>query len=173
MIDIDRCIVVSDKEKPMVVHSQSEDEDIVHVPVPKSYLGDVYRALADAMGSEVVNGDSVVETLPAAVRRPLQDKPWRQSEIQQLRKLIRTATPQALLDLTTERPGELITFTAVQERSGRTYGQARAELAGLTHLVRTHFGRNNWPVEVTSEGGYVVYYCSSEDIAQWWQSGND
>lgn len=156
----------------MVVHSEAEE--IVQVPVPRRYLDVVYRALADAMGSEAVNSDSIAVEPLAMARGQRGHKQWRKSEIQQLRKLIRTATPRALLDLTTERPNERIPLTAVRERAGRTHEQARADLAGLTQLVRRHFDRDNWPVHIEyAEGGYASYYCSSEDIARWWQSGSD
>jgi hypothetical protein len=147
-------------------HSDSGSE-IVQVPVPRQYLDTVYRALADAMAdtSSAAPSGSVLPTQHGRSSVV----PWNRDEIKQLRQAIRTKTPRSILDLTTAQPGKRVSLRDVENHAGRTYPQARADLAGFTQLVRRKFGRDNWPFSVEwLPGGFATYYCDSAEIAQWW-----
>lgn len=61
---------------------------------------------------------------------------------------------------------------SVESAAGRTQTQARADLAGLTMIVKSRFRRRNWPCggEWAAGGEQQFYYRSlSEDHARWWR----
>jgi len=60
----------------------------------------------------------------------------------------------------------------IETHAGRTVHQARADLAGLTTIVRNRFSRRNWPLEVfwAAGGEQQIYYRSlSDEHARWWR----
>jgi hypothetical protein len=52
------------------------------------------------------------------------------------------------LDLCARRPGEWVSFAEIREYTGRSRAEFRADLAGLTRLVKKRLSKNSWPFEV-------------------------
>jgi hypothetical protein len=155
----------------MIMETSTQDTDeIVQVPVPRRHLTAVYRALAESMGTAAGTPPPTVPPTLMGGNQQLPVVPWTAADLKRLKEMIRTPTPRVVLDMTTERLGERIPLQAIAKRAGRTRDQARADLGGLTQLVRRRFGRNNWPFEVEwMEGGFATYYCESPEIARWWK----
>lgn len=139
--------------------------DFVMVPVPRDLYGVVVAALAKAQ-AEVDASPPDDDGEP-----PREDTPWTAEQITRLAGTI-NSTGKALMDLCSERPGELVSFGDVMERAGQSSDSARGGLAGLTRHVKKHVGHNSWPGENTW-GGHVgldaqMYYSVTPQIAEWW-----
>lgn len=73
------------------------------------------------------------------------------------------------LDLCAGRPGEWVSYADICAHTGRTRPQFRADLAGLTRLVKKRLGKISWPFEVQWNPGKDDYYYSMDDEqAAWW-----
>lgn len=150
-------------------------DEIVNVPVPRKHLHAVYQALARAMAEE---GTTPAE-LPASPKTSPDQLPidWGGKDRQllaALRQQLTAAAAVAMLDLAAERPVSWITFREVVEHSGRTEGQARADLGTLTKLIRKIASPDhrvfNPPVALQyGEGGGLEYQMSA-DVAEVWNS---
>jgi hypothetical protein len=104
---------------------------------------------------------SEAETLP--------EVPWTLNELERLRNIARP-TVLAALDLCSPAPGEWIPLRQVEEAAGRTSFEARADLAGLTMIVKRRFGRSNWPFKVQWQAGgeKQQYYSIDAGTAGLW-----
>jgi Endonuclease NucS len=96
--------------------------------------------------------------------------PWDADDLQRFADVITNPTVRAAMDLCSSRPGEWISIRAVETTAGRTPGQARADLAGLTMMVKRRFARSNWPfsVERAAGGEENMYYRMDNSTAQVW-----
>lgn len=92
--------------------------------------------------------------------------PWRVDEVQRLRGLSQNLTVLTLLDLCQAQPESGISFTDLAVAAGRSVGQARGDLAGLTMMVKRHFDRQNWPVTVEFNENGQAHYRMPPDLAQ-------
>ena len=133
-----------------------QTDDLINLAVPRRFYALVLRVLADAMAAETTapGATSVAAVAESALGH---DRPWTAEDVRRLHGLITNPTVRALMDLTCARPGHRVSFGEVQERAGCEFRQARADLAGLSRLVRRHFGRHNWPVNVTQVGRTLKY----------------
>jgi hypothetical protein len=104
---------------------------------------------------------SGAETLP--------EVPWTISELERLREIARP-TVIAALDLCSRAPGEWIPLRQVEQAAGRAYAEARADLAGLTMIVKRRFDRSNWPFVVQWQAGgeRQQYYSIDAATAGLW-----
>lgn len=152
-----------------MIASSHDPDELVNVLVPRRLVPQVYRLLADGM-SETAPTPSLLAPPPVQDDPQAEEKPWTREEITRLKKLIRTTTPRVILDLTSENVDQRISLREVERAAGRTYPQARADLAGFTQLVRRQFKRDNWPFKVEwAPGGFASYYVDDADVAQWWR----
>jgi hypothetical protein len=141
---------------------ESITDDLVNVAVPRRFYPLIIRTLASALSAEEA---------PAAAASS--ERPWTRDEIHQLKRLTAdNATVRALLEITSASPGTRVTFQEVYERAGRTYGQARADLAGLTRISRQRFGRETWPVNVVQGSDKVLTYDAEPAVAQAWNDAD-
>lgn len=145
----------------------SGSTDFVMVPVPRDLYGVVVAALAKAQ-AEASASPPGGGGQPAAT-----DTAWTAEEIRRLADTI-NSTGKALMDLCSERPGELISFGEVMERAGLSSDSARGGLAGLTRHVKKHHGHNTWPGKNTwgEEVGRdaQMYYSVTPEVAEWWMA---
>lgn len=146
--------------------SDSQDE-LVNIPVPRRHYALVVETLARALATE--HGREPPAPAPAAsvdARRA-----WSDEEVVRLRESGPNKTIKALMDLTCRRPGTPVSFPEVYEHAGRTYHQARADLAGLSKLLTRRFGRENWPVRVAQRADGILTYEAEPAVAKAWTSG--
>ena len=158
----------------------AESEEMVLIPVPKGLYNVVIQAIAGAAGSQVAG--PAQEIAEAGSRTADAKRPWTRDEIRRLKQLLRAPgripgrneTLIALFDVTASQPGQALSFKGLLEQTGRAFGQARADLGGLTRLCMDEFGRSKqdaWPLSwETAESGQVSYRMTDE-IAQWWLEG--
>jgi hypothetical protein len=84
---------------------------------------------------------------------------------------VANATTRTTLDLCSEQPGSYISLTEIVDAAGVSRPAARAQLAGLTMVVKRRFGRRNWPFTVrwAADGSQQASYVMAEEIARRWQ----
>lgn len=90
--------------------------------------------------------------------------------ISHLKRAIKNETVLTLLNLTASHPTKWISFEQVYREAGRSVNQARADLNGLTRLIKQLFPNNaggRWPVNF--KGGSSLQYQMSEEIALQWK----
>lgn len=165
----------------MIGMNESGDE-MISFPVPKRFFPVVVQALAKAMEADVVvPAIQISEELTQ-----VQDQPsepilidWTNVEnCKNLRREIRYAGALALLDLAAAHPDQLVSFSDVVHKSGRSEKEARADLGALTKAIKRQFGVSRddarWPVEFrwAAGGEEQAYYLMRSEIAHTWtQSG--
>lgn len=98
-------------------------------------------------------------------------EPWTREDVARLAAEVTNPTIICLFDLCADTPTETIPFSDLVLKSGRTRGQARGDLAGLTIWLKARFARRNWPVEFVwaAHGDNQNYYRMSSDVADWWK----
>ncbi|MGE0227997.1 MAG: hypothetical protein AB7I38_05455 [Dehalococcoidia bacterium] len=98
--------------------------------------------------------------------------PWTEEDIARLRSAVTNPSVRLLVDLLAADPTASISFTVLVERSGRSIGQVRGDLASLTALIKSQFGRSNWPIYVDWIHGQANYRID-EHVAAWWTRAGD
>ena len=136
------------------------NDELVALPVPLRLYPKLVQALAAALAAE--SGDR-------HDARPAQTQ-WTPAEIGRLHRLVRNRTVRELMDMTCASPGERIRFQDVFARVGRTYAEARADLAGLTKLLRANFDRVDWPIAAIQNGGEGLVYVATPIVADAWSA---
>ena len=158
-----------------MVSQRQTDDEFLNVPVPRRLYPLVIQTLANALGGESsfpaeasppVHASNPGPAIPA-LKPPPTARPWTVEELQVLRRS-QNPTVEALLDLTCAAPGKRVTFQEVYERAGRSYGQARADLAGFTRLIVKTLGREAWPVNVV-QGPEGLTYHADPAVAELWK----
>lgn len=94
---------------------------------------------------------------------------WSQGDYDRLAEIAKN-TVLGVLDLCSASPGQWIGLRDVEARAGRTTPEARADLAGLTMMVKNRFGRSNWPFDAQWEAagpGQIAYRMRREQAAMW------
>lgn len=76
-------------------------------------------------------------------------------------------TVEAMLDQAAFSTEGATTWGELVESSPRSMAEVRSDLAQLTMIVRREFGRDNWPVSVSTAHG-DVWYNMDEDTAALW-----
>lgn len=100
----------------------------------------------------------------------LPEVPWTKEELRRLRARA-GPTVLAALDLCAAQAGAWVPLREVEQRAGREHAQARADLAGLTMMVKRSFGRSNWPfvAQWAAGGEQQSYYSMDPDLATAWK----
>ena len=109
-----------------------------------------------------------------ASQSDLPEVEWSHEDFTRLAEIAKNSV-KAMLDLCSESPGEWTGLRDVEARAGRTFHEARADLAGLTMMTKHRFGRSNWPVEIEWEAGGPgqQYYRMNEEQASMWRNVSD
>lgn len=97
---------------------------------------------------------------------------WTPADYNRLAEVITNATVMAALDLCAADPNTWIALRDVESRAERTRHQARADLGGLTVMIKRRFERSNWPFEAQWEarGPNQNYYSMTREQADMWVS---
>jgi hypothetical protein len=84
---------------------------------------------------------------------------------------VANATTRTTLDLCSEKPGSYVSLTEIIDAAGVSRPVARAQLAGLTVVVKRRFGRRNWPFTVkwAADGSQQASYVMAEETARRWR----
>lgn len=146
----------------LIIMTNDTSSELVNVPVPRRFYPLIIQTLAIALAAES-NG-----SLPSASSP--NERAWTSDEIRHLRRVVPNGTVEALMELTCASPKKRVTFQEVYEHSGRTFAQARADLAGFTRLVRKSFGRERWPVNVVQGPDKGLTYDAEPAIAEAWNN---
>ncbi|MFN8585346.1 MAG: hypothetical protein U0446_08520 [Dehalococcoidia bacterium] len=93
--------------------------------------------------------------------------PWTADDVARLKAAVTNPSVRLLLDLLSADPATSISFAILVERSGRSVGQVRGDLASLTALIKSQFGRSNWPIYIDWIHGQANYRID-EHVASWW-----
>jgi len=115
-------------------------------------------------------------TRRAAEQSDLPIVDWSALDYHQLADVVSNPTVIAALNLCAASPGDWVSLRSVEERSGRTWHQARADLAGLTVMTKRRFERSNWPFEAGWEAagpGQIYYRMSPEQAVMWLDAQTD
>jgi len=148
--------------------SESNNDEIVNVPIPRRYLMDVYQLLA-ALEQEATSGTANKVSSDNA-GKDNRDQWWAaDGRIPRLKRAIKNETVLTLLNLTASHATNWVSFEQVYQEAGRSSDQARADLRGLSLLIKRLFPNNAggwWPVDI--KGGSPIQYRMSEEIALQW-----
>jgi hypothetical protein len=84
---------------------------------------------------------------------------------------IANPTTRTTLDLCAERPDENVSLTEIVESAGISRPAGRGQLAGLTMVVKSRFGRRNWPFVArwAADGTPQSFYAMSAVTAARWR----
>jgi hypothetical protein len=137
-------------------------DELVNVPVPRRFYPLIIQTLSAALAAE--------SSAHAPGTSSRTERAWTAEDIRVLRRTAHNKTVEALMELTCASPGKRVTFQEVYESAGRTYGQARADLAGFTRLLRKSFGREAWPVNVVQGPDKGLTYYAEPSIADAWSN---
>jgi hypothetical protein len=117
----------------------NDPDDPVSVPVPRRYLMDVYGFLAD-LSKTRANGNASGEA--ASVTWPVKD----------LRQFAKTSTKSTIavtkvLDVLAEYPGEYISTSQLEVRTGVPRANLKGSFSGLTRHINSHYNQRGWMLE--------------------------
>lgn len=100
---------------------------------------------------------------------------WTFDDYSKLAEVVTNPSVMAALELCSSSPGDWIPLREVERSAERTRHQARADLAGLTMMVKHRFGRSNWPFDAEWQAGgpNQIYYRMSDDQSQMWLVANE
>jgi hypothetical protein len=117
---------------------------------------------------------SLISPGEAAAEVPTNKLPFVEWTTEDLVKLgqIANLTTRSTLDLCSEQPGVPVSLTRVVDAASVTRFAARAQLAGLTQIVKRRFGRRNWPftVEWDVDGSGQQFYVITGEVATRWHA---
>ena len=115
---------------------------------------------------------SIISPGEAAAEVPTDKLPFVDWTTEDLVKLgqIANLTTRSTLDLCSDQPGVPVSLTQVVDAAGVTRPVARAQLAGLTQIVKRRFERRNWPFAFKwdVDGSGQQFYVITEEIATRW-----
>jgi hypothetical protein len=104
-------------------------------------------------------------TLPAV--------PWSAEDLQTLRDRLRGTKQEdavlLLLDKASESPELTVSWEQLLADSHRNQYQLRSDLAHLTMMVKSDFGRRNWPFGDSWRGGVRTYFLDAITAGAWQQ----
>ena len=142
-------------------------DEFVNIAVPRRLYAQVIRFVADHLDAD---GHGGTTPPPPPSGSPVGQR-WDGSRFNALWKTLATPTPRALLEVTSERPGEWVAFREICDKAGVPAAQAAAELAGFTKLLKREFGDRTWPVQVQapSAAGEGSQYLMSAELAKEWR----
>jgi hypothetical protein len=80
---------------------------------------------------------------------------------------------RALFELTASRPGEVVTYRELLDRSGLAEMQQRNEHSRLSRVSTELFGEKRWPIEnwqggAGPDGHAEMRYRMSPKVSAWW-----
>jgi hypothetical protein len=141
----------------------NSDDDIVMVPVPRSALPAVYRALAEALQPSAAPIERVV--VPS-------NGDWSEQQVRQLCFALTTAQAQKVFSCVAAARGRLVTYEAMAQAAGLHIDELRTQLAWFSKRCKQIRGVNEWPVEVVRDTrkpkGQRFSYRMNPRIAEWW-----
>jgi len=139
---------------------------------------ELMRRFLEGGGSPVVStpaGEDPKDPKPTDATADDMDRPWTQEEIAELKRTI-NVTGRAMMELTSARPGEWVSFEEVCEAAGQTAKAANPYLSGLTRHVRKYYGHSKWPVDYQAGPSlglpYGIHYRISNEKAEWWNKAS-
>jgi len=108
--------------------------------------------------------------VPAPAADTLPVVPFTVEDFVRLRQVTANPGILGLLELCSAKPGELVSLDDLEAETGRTRYVLRADLAGLTMIIKKRFGRRNWPVsaEWAAGGTQQMYYRMDPQLADRW-----
>ena len=119
---------------------------------------------------------SIVAPGTPAVEVPTEKLPWVEWTTADLVALGRVANPttRTALDLCAEKPDGFVSLTEIVNAAAITRPAARGQLAGLTMVMKRHFGRRNWPFQVAwaADGSQQASYTMTSSTAARWSEAS-
>jgi hypothetical protein len=98
--------------------------------------------------------------------------PWDEEALAAFATAATNPTVLAAMELCSQQPGELVSIRDLESAAARTPHQVRADLAGLTMMVKHRFRRSNWPFsyEWAAGGEHNMYYRMDPSVAEMWKT---
>jgi hypothetical protein len=141
--------------------SERDSDEIVMVPVPRSQLAAVYRALAAIPGQVTATGtDESVDVHGQG--------PWTSLMVHRLEAELETPAIRQLLTLVAARAPKSLTFEEAVESTGVETRLLRAQVGTLTKTTRRLFGNRTWPMSVRYGEAGEAFYSMDPKVASWW-----
>jgi hypothetical protein len=99
---------------------------------------------------------------------------WTTADLKSLQDRANSTT-LAALRLCSTRPGDWISLREIEQEARRSAAEARADLGGLTNIVKRRFGRSNRPFENqwAAGGEQQFYYRMAPEIAERWREAEN
>jgi hypothetical protein len=143
-------------------------DSYVYVPVPASRVNEVLHLLVSGANS------ASAERVRAHANGDAATRGWTELRIRQLKAELTNSTVIWLLNACARKPGTWVSINEVITGTGRDRKYVRADLAGLTKLIKREFKTDGkWPFqsEVGSRAGFdVAAYRMSAEVAAWWKA---
>lgn len=110
------------------------------------------------------------DAAPARTGPQLPQIDWTDADYARLRSFPPRETVQSILDLCSSQPGEPVPLRSIEAAAGVTTQTAKGHLAGLTMMVKSRFGRTNWPftMEWNYGGDNQAYYVMTPEQSELW-----
>lgn len=158
---LSRFQAINDPAKPLSGMTQHE-QDLVWERVSEAVL--------DTLAAPVDISPADHQASSDIARKDNRDQWWAaDGRVSRLKSAITNETVLALLNLTASQPTEWVSFEQVYRAAGRSSHQARADVRGLTALIKQLFPNNAggwWPVHY--KDGPPLQYRMSEEVARQW-----
>ncbi len=150
----------------------ASNDDFINLPVPRRLYADVIQFLADR-SSEAETASPASAATASRPNEKLGLREWTADDFRRLRALRPAPTVIAMLDLCAATPGHPVLFSQIRKAADRSDNQARADLGGLTRLVKNRFQRTNWPAPARWGANEMTYELGPDLAERWLQSAND
>lgn len=143
--------------------SSDDQDDIVMVPVPRSALGAVYKALGEYLGPATGSSERV---------QVANNGEWSEAEVRQVCFALTSLPAQQIFRCVAAARGKLVTYEAMAKAAGLAIDELRTQLAWFSKRCKGVRGVNEWPIELLREPGKPKgQHCSYRmppRIAEWW-----
>lgn len=159
----------------MEAFRDSGNDPIVMVPVPRSQLQAVYKALASPAADDLPRSSSKLAEEAADKsatisedRINVQGIPWTSSKVKRLEEELTHWIARELVTLVAQRAPRSVSFQEVMEETNNYPSELRGAGAALTKTTKRVFGMKSWPMSYRWNGTGRAVYSMDPKVATWW-----
>lgn len=146
-----------------------KQDEMVLLPIPKRFYPAILQYLGELLQREA-SGQGIPGSQPAQAASEDTHREWTRDDVLRLKSMVHNPTILELFEIAKEQDGQLVSIRELEVRTGRRFGQVRADLAGLTRMVRTRLNHANWPFAAVwaADGKAQMSYKIPDNVLQWW-----
>lgn len=158
----------------METFRDSGNDPIVMVPVPRSQLPAVYRALASPATDLSRPSEKLAEEPGGKSPTISEDSinvqgiPWTSSKVKRLEQELTHWIARELVTLVAQRAPKSVSFQEVMEETNNDPSELRGAGAALTKTTKRVFGMKSWPMSYRWNGTGRAVYSMDPKVATWW-----